>query len=217
LLSCGKNNNKKEQTRENNVKTKISTNKQQVILASSSETRKNQLKQFIDKFTVEKHKIDEQKYKREAIKPKELVAKLAQKKAESIKDLYPKGVIIGSDQILICDSRLIDKPTNLKEAKNNLMNLRNKMHILMSSIYVLNNGDFFFQKTKQAELFFKNINEKQIDSYLKDNEKTALSSVGSYRIEDNDQYKFLDIISGDRETILGFPIKDFMEKVSKNE
>ena len=199
------------------MKTKISTNNQEVILASSSETRKNHLKKYIKKFKVEKHRIDEQRHKKEETKPSKLVRELAQKKAESIKDLYPKGIIIGSDQILICQRKIIDKPKNLVEAKKSLMNLRNKVHLLMSSIYVLNNGEFFFRKTKQAELFFKNIDEWQVDNYLKDNEETALSSVGSYRIEDNDHYKFLEIISGDRETILGFPINDFMEMVSEND
>ena len=49
------------------------------------------------------------------------------------------------------------------------------------------------------------------------NKTAALSSVGSYKIEDNKKFNFLKIKSGDLETILGFPIESFIEKVCKNE
>ena len=48
------------------------------------------------------------------------------------------------------------------------------------------------------------------------NRKTALSTVGSYKIEDNSKYGLIIVKSGDIETILGFPTKDFFNKL-KNE
>ena len=56
----------------------------------------------------------------------DLVRLLAKKKAESVMEDYSKNIIIGSDQILVCEGKLINKSENLSDAKNNLINLRGK-------------------------------------------------------------------------------------------
>ncbi len=190
-------------------------NYSQFILASSSQTRIKMLKKYIKNSVIEKHKINEDEIKKK-YKSGDLVCLLAQKKAESIKDLFPKGIIIGSDQILVCQNKEINKPKNINEAKKNMLFLRNKCHTLVSAIYVLNNSKFFYKEKKTATLFFKNISEREIDDYLQENEAIALSSVGSYKIEDNDKHNFIEIINGDLETILGFPLKKFISKILGN-
>ena len=74
-------------------------------------------------------------------------------------------------------------------------------------------GKFYFQQVKVALLFFANISRNDIELYVKNNKKTVLTTVGSYKIEENSKYKFLSIIEGDLETILGFPIKDYINKI----
>ena len=53
------------------------------------------------------------------------------------------------------------------------------------------------------------------DNYLNDQSKEVLKSVGSYKIEDNSKYNFLKILKGDYETIIGFPLKNFIKKFMK--
>ena len=109
-------------------KVKLYTEHKQVILASSSETRVNYLKQHLDRILVVRHKVDEKKIKDEFIETNftDLVRLLAKKKAESVMEDYSKNIIIGSDQILVCEGKLINKSENLSDAKNNLINLRGK-------------------------------------------------------------------------------------------
>jgi septum formation protein len=197
------------------TKSNLLTKDQQIILASSSSTRIKQIKKHFKNVLITKHLINENEIKKK-YKSSNLVCLLAQKKAESIKDLYPKKIIIGSDQILICQNKEINKPKNINEAKKNMLYLRNKYHTLLSAIYVLNNNKFYYKEKKTAKLFFKNISEHQIDNYLHKNKETALSSIGSYKIEDNDKYNFIKIINGDLETILGFPVKKFISKILSN-
>ena len=54
--------------------------------------------------------------------------------------------------------------------------------------------------------------ESVYHSYLNQNKHAALSSVGSYKIEENKRHNFIDIKEGDLETILGFPLKGFLKK-----
>ena len=193
------------------------TNHEQIILASSSQTRVNFLREHFKKVLVVRHKIKEEKIKNDYSKTsfKGLVKLLAKKKAESIMKDYPENMIIGSDQILVCEGKLINKSNKLSDAKNNLINLRGKTHTLFSSIYVIKNEKFYFEETKKAEMFFKNVSEKQINDYLNEKKKEVLKSVGSYRIEDNSKYNFLKILKGDHETIIGFPLKNFKNKFMK--
>ena len=195
----------------------IPTNSQQIILASSSSTRKNDLKKHFKYFTSIKHAADELKIKRDNqhLNYRDLVLLLAKMKAESIMKKYPKDIIIASDQILICENTVINKPLSIKQAKENLKFIIGKKHQLISAIYVVHNQNVYFKEVSEAILFFKTITEEQLDIYLNENNETALTTVGSYKIEDNEKYKFIKIISGDLETIKGFPLKNFLEKMEK--
>ena len=197
---------------------KLYTNHEHIILASSSKTRINYLKQHFDKILAVQHQIEETKIKKDYSNQSfiNLVKLLAKKKAESIMEDYPANIIIGSDQILVCDGKLINKSHNLSEAKKNLMNLRGKKHALISSTYVIKNKKFYFEETKKALMLFKNVSQKKIEDYLMEKKKDVLMSVGSYRIEDNIQYNFLKILKGDHETIIGFPLKNFKSKFIKD-
>ena len=192
---------------------KLYTNHEQVIIASSSKTRISFLKQHFQKVLATRHKVEEDKLKKKYSKLEfvDLVKILAKRKAESIMLDFPKSIVIGSDQILVCGKKLINKSVNLQEAKENLLNMRGKKHKLISSTYAIKNRKFYFEETKEAELLFKNISSKKIEDYLQAN-KDVLTSVGSYRIEDNTKYNFLKILKGDYETIIGFPLEKFKHK-----
>ena len=139
----------------------------------------------------------------------------AEAKARSVVE-RENEIILGSDQILICDDKLIDKPETICEAKKNLLFLKNKEHKLISSVVVIHNEIIIFRETKNATIKMNNISEAQIDEYLSKNKQTALSCVGSYKIEENKKYNFLEVIQGDMETIIGFPVNNFIERI-KNE
>ena len=100
----------------------ILTNSKQIILASSSSTRINDLKKHFKYFISIKHAADELKIKRENqhLNYRDLVLLLAKKKAESVIKKFPKNTIIASDQILTCKNIMINKPSSIKQAKENL-------------------------------------------------------------------------------------------------
>ena len=192
----------------------LSTMCQQIILASSSKSRIEYLKREKIDFKVRPHKIDEKLIKKKKKTYTKVVEELAEAKARSVVE-KENEIIIGSDQILICEERLIDKPQTVNEAKNNLLFLKNKEHKLISSVVVIYNEIIIFRETKDAILKMKNINEEDIDEYLSKNKKTALSCVGSYKIEENKKYNFLEVLRGDMETIIGFPVNNFIERIRR--
>ena len=189
----------------------------EVVLASSSEVRKVMLNKYFSKVINVPHNAEEEKYKELKKNPEETVLRIAKEKALSILEDYPNETIIASDQILVCENNLLSKPKSLEEATKKLLFLRNKTHKLYSSIYVIQKGKLYFQQVKEASLFFANISQNDIELYVENNKKTVLTTVGSYKIEENSKYKFLRIIEGDQETILGFPIQDLIKKIKNEE
>ena len=193
---------------------KLSTKYQQIILASSSQARIEYLERQKINFQIRPHKIDESIIKKKKLHFTKIVETLAKLKAQSVIENKDE-LVIGSDQILICESKLIDKPRTINEAKRNLIFLRNKKHKLISSVVVIYRDDIVFKETKEAILQMKNISDNDIEIYLAKNKETALNCVGSYKIEENNKYNFLDIIEGDLETIIGFPASKFIERIKK--
>jgi len=165
----------------------------QVILASSSKARIDYLRKNKISFITKKHNVDEETIKKKIRTPTLLSEKLALLKAKSIEATSREQIIIGSDQILVCQNKIINKPKNVNEAKKNLEFLRKKEHTLISSITAIQNGGVVFKETYKAKLKFRDITDKQIEEYLQENKETALSCVGSYKIEDNNKYKFIEI------------------------
>ena len=193
---------------------KLYTESEHVILASSSQTRFSYLKKYFRRAIAVQHKVDEMeiKKKNKDLSFKDLVKLLAKRKAQSVMEDYPEAIIIGSDQLLICEGKLFNKSKNISEARRNLIKLKGKKHTLISSTYAMKNQKPYFEETKEAEMLFKNVSQLSIEEYLMEKEKEVLMSVGSYRIEDNKQYNFLKILKGDHETIIGFPLINLKNK-----
>jgi septum formation protein len=203
-----------EQKQQNLKRMKLSTKYQQIILASSSQARIEYLEHQRINFQIRPHKIDENIIKKKKLPFTKIVETLAKSKAQSVIEKKDE-LIIGSDQILICESKLINKPRTINEAKQNLIFLRNKKHKLISSVVVIFRDDIVFKETKEAILQMKNISDNDIEIYLAKNKQTALNCVGSYKIEENNKYNFLEVIEGDQETIIGFPARKFIERIKK--
>ena len=193
----------------------ISTIKTQFILASTSETRRKILESYNIKAKYVKHEVDENK---ETMKYKEIksgLAKyLAKKKVESIKKKYKKSLIIGSDQIILCKGDLINKPNTGEEAVKNLLLLQGGSHTLVSAICVLTPEGEYKTIEDEAKVYMKKIKISDIKAYVKNNKSIACSTTGSYKIE-NDKLKCIKGVDGERETILGFPIKKILPLLKK--
>lgn len=190
---------------------KISTKSQQVILASKSMIRAKLLRKHGINVKIINHLADEELLKKNygTSKLHLLSNFLAKEKVKSVEHLFEEQMIIASDQILICKNKLLNKPKNKTEALENLLFLQNKEHILISSICLLTKKKEYLLHNEQAILFMKAIPEKKVKHYINKNEDIVFSTVGSYKIE-NDKLNCLDIIKGDVETIVGFPISKFL-------
>jgi septum formation protein len=96
-----------------------------LILASTSQTRKNLLEGAGIPFQAAAPKINESELQAQlAAEPVgKLASSLAEAKSTSLAQIHPNSIIIGVDQTLVIDGKLLHKPQNLQEAKAQLTRL----------------------------------------------------------------------------------------------
>lgn len=184
-----------------------------VILASGSKIRAELLQGAGVPFEVEIAKVDEPaiiaSLKAEEAKPHEVVDLLAEYKAQRIAIKYPDNLVIGCDQILVCDKLIYEKATSVKAARENLLALRGKAHQLMSAVVIFEDGKPVWRHIGRAQLIMRDFSDAFLDDYLEKHGENILSSVGCYKLEEAGAQLFTRI-QGDYFTILGIPLLEVL-------
>ena len=140
--------------------------KQTLILASSSEYRRQLLQKLQIPFTSIAPKIDETPLPNE--KPHETALRLAQEKAKKIGAEYPHALVIGCDQVATLDGEQLGKPLTHENAVRQLSAMRGHRVNFYTAITLLNARDDEIQ-TEMAKncVSFRNFSDDEIESYLR--------------------------------------------------
>ena len=108
-----------------------------LVLASSSEFRKQLLERLQLDFITVSPDIDESKLEDET--PKAYVSRLSQQKATVLADQHRDSLIIGSDQILLtADGQIQGKPNGHDNAVNQLRAVRGTQAKLITGLALYN-------------------------------------------------------------------------------
>ena len=190
-----------------------------IILASKSNVRKNILKKNNILCDVEPSNVDEDAVKESLLSKKaspEIISKnLAELKANKVSSRNEERIVVGADSVIDLEGELISKPQDRKEALTILRKLNGKEHHLISSVCISKNGSMIWNCTDKAKLKMKNFTEKELEEYLAKISDSALYAYNVYQIEGEGKKLFSEII-GDKNTIMGLPIKkikDYLEKI----
>lgn len=95
-----------------------------LILASSSPRRRELLKTVGFDFTVMTSDVDEST--QEGLLPHEVVEQLAYRKARAVADRVEKGIVLGSDTVVVLDDIILGKPADEEEAFQMLSSLQGR-------------------------------------------------------------------------------------------
>ena len=178
-----------------------------LLLASGSKTRAEILKNAKIKFKVIDHGVDEEEAKisYSQLEPEGIAIKLSEIKSIKPSLKFLDKFVIGGDQVLEFDGKLMNKAADINEAKEQLLKLQGQSHKLITAITISKNGSVIWKHFDIAKITMRDLNEKQIDQYLNTIDQSILGCVGVYAIE-QDGIKLLNKIEGDYFSILGLPL-----------
>ena len=185
-----------------------------IILASNSKIRKEILDRNNISSEVQPSAVDEDPIKesllKEEVSPEIISKNLAEIKANKISQKNYDKLVLGADSVIDLGGELISKPGNREEALNILKKLNGRKHNLVSSVCFSKNGSMIWNYTDKATLTMKSFSEEELKKYLSKITDESLYSYNVYQIEGEGKNLFLSI-KGDRDTIMGLPIKRIKE------
>ena len=189
-----------------------------IILASKSGVRKKILDKYKIDCEVIVSNVDEDEVKNsllnEGADPAIISKNLAEIKSIKVSSNNPDRLVLGADSVISLNNELINKPKSRDEALKILKKLNNSMHFLISSVCISKNGAMIWNHTDTSELKMKNFTEKNLKEYLDRISTEILLAYGVYQIEANG-FKLFEYIKGDRDSIMGLPIKDIINYIKQ--
>jgi len=178
-----------------------------LILASASPTRRALLEVAGVPVEIRPAAVDEESIKHAAraedVAPEQTALLLADIKAKRIRE--PDALIIGADQLLVCEGTWFDKPADLAAAEAQLRALRGRTHTLHTAVACVRDGTRIWQHVATPRLTMRDFSDAFLESYLRAEGEALLGSVGAYRIE-GPGIQLFDAIEGEHSAILGLPL-----------
>jgi len=188
-----------------------------VVLASKSKVRKKILEENGIICEVKPANIDEDLVKESLIKqganPEIISKNLAELKANKISQKLNGEIVLGADSVIDLNGKIISKPSDRQEALEILKKLNGKKHYLISSVCISKIGSMIWNYTDKAALTMKKMSDEELKEYLSKISDEDLFAYNVYQIEGEGRNLFSNI-EGDKNTIMGLPIKKIKEYIN---
>ena len=180
-----------------------------IILASASPFRQAMLRNAGVGFRSVPATLDERAVEAPLVDsgatPEEVALVLAEAKAVNVSERNPGALVLGSDQTLSLDDKVLHKVQNMEEARRRLLALSGKTHHLNTAAVLARDGQVLWRDVAVARMTMRKLDPAFIGRHLARVGEKALSSVGAYQIE-GEGIQLFDSIEGDFFPIVGLPL-----------
>lgn len=178
-----------------------------VLLASGSAARRRLLHAAGIVFEPRRAAVDEHALRAGAAggAAADMALMLARAKAEHVARGEPGALVIGADQILVCDGTRFDKPAGPAGAAEQLRMLRGRAHELVTAAVCYEQGVEAWRHVARPRLVMRAFSDAFLADYLAMEGEAILDCAGAYRLEGVGIHLF-DRIEGEFGAILGLPM-----------
>ncbi|RUO81361.1 septum formation inhibitor Maf [Idiomarina tyrosinivorans] len=187
----------------------------ELVLGSSSPYRRAILDKLHLPYQVCKPEIDETARADESAE--QLVLRLAQQKALAVAERLNKAaLIIGSDQVAVCDGMILGKPGSEANARQQLQRCSGKRVTFLTGLALYHSG--IQQMDSVVEPFsveFRSLTDEEIAGYVR--LEQPLNCAGSFKSEGLGISLFTRMVGDDPNALIGLPTIRLLEMLRKHQ
>lgn len=185
---------------------------QPIVLASTSSFRRALLEKLGLPFITASPLTDETPKAGESAR--ELVTRLAQAKAQALRNEFPSHLIIGSDQVCVLNKQITGKPHTEENAVQQLLLARGNIVTFYTGLALYNSGNGHLQTMCEPfDVHFRHLSEKEIRNYV--HKEQPLQCAGSFKSEGLGITLFERMEGRDPNTLIGLPLIGLCEMLIK--
>lgn len=185
----------------------------QLILASTSRYRKALLEKLALPFECAAPEVDESPLPGEPAEA--LVARLALAKASAIPDRFDQGLIIGSDQVCVCDGQILGKPGTVEKAVAQLMAAQGRSVTFYTGLCVLDAASGRAEQLVEPfTVHFRTLDEAALRRYVE--AELPLDCAGSFKCEGMGIVLFKGLEGRDPNALIGLPLIGLIELLARH-
>ena len=196
---------------------KQNPSRQSLVLASQSPIRAALLRQSGLKFSTCPASVDEAGLiaQNAGRPPEEIALALAAAKALAVAGTNRESLVIGADQLLVHDGKILQKPRDLKEAQARLEMLSGTEHQLVTGVVLAKAHALVFRHAETGRLTMHALSPAEIADALALDGEAVLQSVGAYRLE-GPGIQLFAALEGDYFAMLGLPLVPLLGAIRRH-
>lgn len=174
-----------------------------LVLASTSRYRRMLLERLELPFTTAAPLVDESALPGE--RPDDLVSRLARAKANVVAQRHPNSIVIGSDQLAVCDQRILGKPGTPEKNVAQLRAVSGRRVEFKTAVHVVDaRTGSNTSHVDATTVHFRRLSDDDIQRYVA--KEQPFDCAGGFKAEGLGITLFESIESRDPTALIGLPL-----------
>lgn len=181
-----------------------------IVLASTSRYKAAVLMRAGIEFEAVSPQVEESHIPGESAE--EMALRLAREKAMAVADLHPEAFVIGADQVVEFEGRILGKPGSSEKAVQQLERMSGRTHRLITGIAVVRGSDVA-QELVIHHMNMRSLSPAEIRRYVEADQ--SHDTAGAYKIEQRGITLFDSISGPDPSAIEGLPVMSLVRLLKR--